>query len=118
MKNKIWWISLCALSLCPLCLCGSFSPAAEKRPMVIDDLFRFKRWSDPQISPDGTQVVYVAAEITDPAKNKSHSNLWLAATDGKSPPRRLTTTDKKDKHPRWSPDGKRILFESNRSGET
>jgi dipeptidyl aminopeptidase/acylaminoacyl peptidase len=116
MKNNPFWISLCAFSLCSLCLCGSFSSAAEKRPMVIDDLYRFQRVADPQISPDGTQVVYVVGTITDPAKNKSQSNLWLAATDGKTPPRQLTTTDKKDNHPRWSPDGKRIVFESNRSG--
>ena len=30
-----------------------------KRPMKIDDLFAFKRVSDPQISPDGKAVVYV-----------------------------------------------------------
>src|SRR5207253_7732916 len=92
--------------------------AADRRPMTIDDLFKFKRVSDPQISPDGTQVVYVVASITDVAGNKTNSNLWLAATDGKTPPRQLTTTDKKDKHPRWSPDGKHILFESNRSGDS
>jgi dipeptidyl aminopeptidase/acylaminoacyl peptidase len=84
--------------------------------MTLDDLYRFKRVADPQISPDGSQVVYVLTTITDPAQNKTKSNLWLATTDGKSPPRQLTTTDKKDSHPRWSPDGKRILFESNRSG--
>src|SRR5437762_2730890 len=33
------------------------------------------------------------------------------------PPRQLTTAGKKDKHPRWSPDGQHILFESNRSGD-
>src|SRR3954454_22949387 len=92
--------------------------AAEKRPIKVDDLFRFQRVSDPQISPDGAQVVYVVSVITDPANNKSSSNLWLAATDDKTPPRQLTTTEKKDRHPRWSPDGKRILFESNRSGDT
>jgi dipeptidyl aminopeptidase/acylaminoacyl peptidase len=90
--------------------------AAEKRPMTIDDLYRFRRVSDPQISPDGTQVVYVVASITEPGKNPSKSNLWLAATDSHTPPRQLTTTDKKDSHPRWSADGKRILFESTRSG--
>jgi Tol biopolymer transport system component len=41
----------------------------------------------------------------------------VAASDGHSPARQLTTTEKKDRHPRWSPDGKRVLFESNRSGE-
>jgi dipeptidyl aminopeptidase/acylaminoacyl peptidase len=94
------------------------SQAADKRPITVDDLYRFQRISDPQISPDGSQVVYVISTITDAANNKSSSNLWLAATDGKTPPRQLTTTEKKDRHPRWSPDGKRILFESNRSGDT
>jgi dipeptidyl aminopeptidase/acylaminoacyl peptidase len=93
------------------------SADAAKRPMILDDLYKFQRVADPQISPDGQQVVYVVTTITDPAANKSHSNLWLAATDGKSPPRQLTTTEKKDSHPRWSPDGSKILFESNRSGE-
>src|SRR5205085_4958312 len=32
-------------------------------------------------------------------------------------PHPLTNTTKKDKHPRWSPDGKQILFESDRSGD-
>lgn len=90
--------------------------AADKRPMALDDLFKFKRVSDPQVSPDGRWVVYVVGTV-DLAANKSSTNLWLAASDGSSPPRQLTTTDKKDSHPRWSPDGRRILFESTRSGD-
>src|SRR5262245_39424359 len=80
-----------------------------KRPMTVDDLFKFKRVSDPHISPDGKWVAYVLTTM-DVAGNKSTANLWLAATDGKTPPRRLTTSEKKDRHPRWSPDGKSILF--------
>src|SRR6266478_1797927 len=88
--------------------------ADGKRPMVIDDLFRFKRVADPQISPDGKQVAYIVTTVDLPG-NKSSSSIWLASTqDGK--PHALTNTTKKDGHPRWSPDGQRILFESNRTG--
>jgi dipeptidyl aminopeptidase/acylaminoacyl peptidase len=90
--------------------------AEGKRPMRIDDLFQFKRVSDPQISPDGKLVVYVLTTV-DLDANKSSSSLWLAPTD-KGEPRPLTNTAKKDRHPRWSPDGKHVLFESTRSGET
>jgi dipeptidyl aminopeptidase/acylaminoacyl peptidase len=95
----------------------STSAQAAKRPMTLDDLFKFKRVADPQISPDGSQVVYVVTTMNVEANN-STANLWIAATDGKTPPRQLTTTEKKDHHPRWSPDGKKILFESTRSGNS
>jgi dipeptidyl aminopeptidase/acylaminoacyl peptidase len=94
------------------------SPAAVadgKRPMKVEDLFAFKRVADPQISPDGKTVAYVLTTVDLPG-NKSSSSIWLAPTD-KGQPRQLTNTTKKDRHPRWSPDGRRILFESNRSGE-
>ncbi len=90
---------------------------AKRRPMQIDDLFRFKRLADPQISPDGKRVVYVQG-VVDLENNRSTRNLWLASTDpaqaGK--PKQLTATTKSDGHPRWSPDGTHILFESSRSG--
>ena len=92
------------------------SAQSGKRPLQVEDLFRFKRVGDPQISPDGKQVVYVVTAV-DLAANKSTSNLWLASTNG-GEPRALTSAAKKDRHPRWSPDGKHILFESNRSGDT
>src|SRR5579862_7622851 len=110
------------LALLLACVCMFGLPAAVmaegKRPMKVDDLFAFKRVSDPQVSPDGKHVVYVVGSV-DLAANKSSSALWLAATDGKTAPRQLTNAaGKKDSHPRWSPDGKKILFDSNRSGDS
>jgi dipeptidyl aminopeptidase/acylaminoacyl peptidase len=101
------------------CLLAVSLPAAVlaegRRAMKIDDLFRLRRVSDPRVSPDGKLVVYVVGTV-DLAGNKITSDLWLAPTTGGAP-RQLTNAGKKDKHPRWSPDGKQVLFESNRSGD-
>jgi dipeptidyl aminopeptidase/acylaminoacyl peptidase len=88
---------------------------AASRPIVVEDLFRLPRISEPRISPDGKQVVYAQATV-DLAANKTVSNIWIVPSDGSSPPKKLTATDKKDSRPRWSPDGSKVLFESNRSG--
>ena len=87
---------------------------AAGRPMTVDDLLAVKSVGDPQVSPDGTQVVYVVTEI-DRATDKSNSDLWLVALDG-GEPKRLTTSAGADNHPRWSPDGKSIAFVSTRGG--
>jgi dipeptidyl aminopeptidase/acylaminoacyl peptidase len=97
-------------------LCAAQAPAADKRPMKVDDLFALKRAGAPQISPDGKTVVYQVTTV-DLEKNKSSTALWLAPTDGKAAPKQLTDPKgKRDANPRWSPDGERILFESTRSG--
>jgi dipeptidyl aminopeptidase/acylaminoacyl peptidase len=89
----------------------------SRRPMKVEDLFRFKRVADPQISPDGKWVVYVLGNV-DLESNKTVASLWLASTDKNGPVKQLTAHAKSDRHPRWSPDGKSILFESSRSGST
>jgi len=90
--------------------------ADKKRSMTVNDLFKFKRVADPQISPDGKLVAYQVTEVLDVDANKTQTHIWVAATDGKTPPRQLTSSGKRDAHPRWSPDGSKILFESTRGG--
>src|SRR5262245_44291914 len=104
------------LALLVGCLAVAAPAAAEKRPLALADMFAFKRVADPQISPDGKLIVYQVTTV-DLEGNKSSTNLWLAAAEGKTPPRQLTTSAKSDRHPRWSPDSSKILFESSRSGE-
>jgi dipeptidyl aminopeptidase/acylaminoacyl peptidase len=115
MERTIALFCTCLLLLLPAVVHSRPSGADKKRrAMKIDDLFRFKRVSDPQISPDGKQVAYVVTTV-DLAGNKSTSGIWVAPVE-KGEPKQLTTSGKKDRHPRWSPDGKQLLFESNRSG--
>lgn len=92
------------------------SAAMPKRPMTVEDLLSFQRVGAPNVSPDGLWVVYASSEITDSANNKSVSRLWLVPSDGSAMPRQLTNAVAKDTNPRWSPDGRWILFESTRSG--
>ena len=85
--------------------------------MELEDLFRLKRVSDPQVSPDGTRVAYVVTEVLKD-ENRANADIWMINADGSGESRKLTTSPKRDAHPRWSPDGKWIAFESARDGES
>src|SRR5262245_2535319 len=89
---------------------------AKPRAITIADLFAIKNVNDAQISPDGSHVVYTQT-VADLENNRYISNLWMAPCSGSAPPQQFTFGRQKDRAPRWSPDGKRILFISDRSGE-
>ena len=90
--------------------------AQSRRPLQITDLFRFQRMGDPQVSPDGAMIAYTVTKV-DLEANKTRTNIWVSGTGPEDKPRQLTNSTKSDRHPRWSPDSKQILFESTRSGE-
>ncbi len=78
--------------------------------------FEMESVSDPQMSPDGTTVLF-SRGFVDIMKDQSASNLWVIGVDG-TRLRQLTDGTWNDASPVWSPDGKRIAFFSNRSGST
>ena len=91
----------------------SFAQQSDKLELL--DIFNLEYISNPQISPDGNQVVYVR-NFKDVMTDKNLSNLWIVNFDG-SQNRPLTTGNTSDNSPQWSPDGEKLLFKSNRDGE-
>ena len=82
--------------------------AAEKRGITEKDLFKFVWVADPQIAPDGSQVVFVRVTVNEKT-DQYESNLWVVKPDGAEPPRQLTGGTR-DTSPRWSPDSRRLAF--------
>jgi len=97
-----------------VCLAGV--KAAEKRGVTAEDYLAFQFLADPQISPDGKSVAYVATTINQ-KKNRRESAVWVVATDGSGASRRLTVDGYSSNAPRWSPDGATLAFLSSRNAE-
>ena len=70
------------------------------------DVFGLEHISDPQVSPDGRQVVY-RRHFMDVMQDRGRSNLWLSDGETSWP---LTTGMGNDSSPRFSPDGKKLLY--------
>lgn len=88
------------------------SAVPPKRVIEADDLFNIRLVSDPRISPDGARIAYVVTTL-DKKADEYHAAIWTAPRDGGEPVR-LTAGTARDTTPRWSPDGTKIAFVSNR----
>ncbi len=109
--------------LAALCLTGTLPAAVaamrqdqSSNRFILEDVFQLEFVSDPQISPDGSQIVFVR-NFMDIMADRPRSNLWIVNYDG-SDLRPLTTGNDNYVSPRWSPDGGRLLYMSTSDGSS
>ncbi|MBS1858292.1 MAG: S9 family peptidase [Acidobacteria bacterium] len=95
-------------------LAAALAATAQPRPFRPADLLQWREIVETRIRPDASEVVYTE-RYPDPSGETYQSRLWLVSTAGGAP-RRLTAGPGRDRHPRWSPDGSRIAYLSERTG--
>ena len=94
----------------PLVLATQLS---AKAPFTFDAMMKLARISEPQLSPDGKLVAFTVQTV-DFQNNSKPSQIYVVPLAGGTPSQ-LSHDGTSNTRPRWTPDGKRIFFVSNRS---
>ncbi len=82
------------------------------RRLELGDMARFMMASNPQLSPDASRLAYVVTRIEGDGYDTT-----IMIVDASDSSLLKFLSGKKDRSPRWSPDGKRLLFLSDRGME-
>src|SRR4051812_32474948 len=92
------------------------SSTNAKHPFTFEDMMKLKRVGAPQPSPDGKWVVFDAVDV-DLEANTKISHLWIVPAAG-GEARRLNQSPNHEERPRFSPDGKRLIWTSKATDPT
>jgi dipeptidyl aminopeptidase/acylaminoacyl peptidase len=90
--------------------------AQGKRAISFIDSMEMPTLSDPQVSPDGKQILFVM-EKPDWKNNRRVGHIYRVNVDGSNQVQ-LTFGERGESGPRWSPDGKTIAFTARRDPDT
>lgn len=96
------------LCLILLATSGLSLAADDMKRFVNTDVFELEAGTDPQISPDGSLVVYVRRS-NDIMTDRARSNIWVVGVNGEQH-RPLLSGTASFSNPRWSPDGGRLAY--------
>src|SRR5436305_6503778 len=98
--------------------------AQSKHPFTFEDMMALKRVEEPVPSPDGKSVIFGVVDV-DLEKNSKTPHIWIvplgaptiaSSASPNSAAERQLISDQHADRPRWSPDGKRFAFLSNKDG--
>src|SRR2546430_13698718 len=118
-----------SLGLTTLLLAQTPGPGVSsgKHPFTFEDMMKLKRVGAPVPSPDGKWVVFDAVDV-DLEANTKISHLWIVSasrTDSSrgepaagGEARRLNQTPNHEERPRFSPDGKQLIWTSKATDPT
>ena len=92
-----------------------YSSAQVKHPFTFEDMMQLKRIAEPAVSPDSKWAAFSAIDV-DLEENTKKPHLWIVPIGGGESKRLTPATGVGEDRIRFSPDGKRVIFESSRDG--
>src|SRR5713101_4047280 len=100
-----------------LCLLAStLASAQSKHPFTFEDMMALKRVAEPVPSPDGKWVVFAAQDV-DLEANKKTPHIWIVPLAG-GDAKKISNDPAGEDRPRFSPDGKRLIYTSAKDGNS
>ncbi len=89
---------------------------AQKPAMSHENMWMLKKIGTPAISPSGKWVIYSRTETSYNTEEQT-TDLWLAATDGSTEPRKITNSRGGEDNYFWHPTLHQIFFTAKREGD-